>query len=177
MTSKDDEEDLQDEKVDDILIGALNAWLTRRQSLSDLSYQPIKDWQNGHKHVMIDIGKKRSRTRKIADISAWGDRCLNIEDSWTRLFSLRTAENAKKRFLCCRNAPVDYALMCYVVSSAYEQPSLRLFFDRHSKGVTDFEDRATRVLNTWETEFHCSLLQLVRPQDLENQGTGNKKDT
>jgi CorA-like Mg2+ transporter protein len=140
------------------------------------SYQPIEATPVGHKHVMIDTGKKKSRARRIADTSASGDRYLNLKDSWARLSIPRTPENAKKRILCCRNSPVDYFLMCYIVSPANERPSLRLFFGRHSKGATDFEDKVSRVFNTWETEFHCSFLQLERPGHLANRGTGNKQD-
>lgn len=179
ITSGDDKEDVQDRKGGDILTQAFDAWNMRDNLPSSTIYGPIKEGPTGHKVMMIDIGKKRSRARKITDINRWGDRCFNLENVWTRLSTSRTAENAKKRFICCRNCPVDYVMMCCVATPANEHPSLRLFFDRHSKGATDFEDRATRVFNTWETEFHCSFLQLDKPQGKKQNPdkAENKKST
>ncbi|KAH8431613.1 uncharacterized protein LDX57_009270 [Aspergillus melleus] len=155
--NEESEEDSGDD--DDIMVDAAGV----RSISNPGEYQPLDIQPDGHKHLMIDIGKKRPRMRKTSCSDERESRTHTYVKSWEKLLQVRTAHSAKKRFLWCRNPPGEYALMCYLASPENEQPSLRLFFDRHAKCVTDFDDKTSRVYNTWETEFHCTFVRLGKP--------------
>ncbi|GKZ27725.1 hypothetical protein AbraIFM66951_006269 [Aspergillus brasiliensis] len=119
-----------------------------------------------HQHLLLDVGKKRRRGK-----SGYSDRpayeATNVSDMWALLRRYRSAENAKKRLIWFLCPLVDSAMMCYLSSPEAERSNIRSFLDRHSKRTLSLHDKTNRVLNIWETEFHCSFLQL--PSDGENR--------
>ncbi|KAF2675989.1 hypothetical protein K458DRAFT_492750 [Lentithecium fluviatile CBS 122367] len=83
------------------------------------------------------------------------------EELWQWLNKAREAEKAKKRFLWLYDVNPETALACYLASPDGENSAMSEFFDRHARHEQFFSDDTTRVLNTWDTEFHVSFYQLV----------------
>ncbi|KAL6825969.1 hypothetical protein J3E69DRAFT_335469, partial [Trichoderma sp. SZMC 28015] len=78
----------------------------------------------------------------------------------------RTPENAKKRLLHFCRATDKTALLCYI--SAFEQPDISTFFDRHKAFSKFFHEETNAVLNLWVTEFHLSFYQILLPGHSSN---------
>ncbi|OJZ91189.1 hypothetical protein ASPFODRAFT_68090 [Aspergillus luchuensis CBS 106.47] len=117
------------------------------------------DDKEAHQHLLLDVGKKRP-TRK-SGYRGWSANCSrNVTETWDLLCKFRSAENAKKRLIWFLRPLTDSALMCYLSSPEAEQPNIISFLDRHAKRTLSLHDKINRVLNVWETEFHCTFLQL-----------------
>ncbi|PYI01675.1 hypothetical protein BO78DRAFT_433482 [Aspergillus sclerotiicarbonarius CBS 121057] len=129
-------------------------------------YRPLEILPLDCEIVLIDVGEKPSRTKKTPNLENRVKRFNNVMECWNRLNVLRDADMGKKRVLCCQNPTLDHALMCYLATPESEQSSISSFFNRHASCTTFFEDRTSRVRNTWETEFHCSFLVLNKDKPL-----------
>ncbi|KAJ5366304.1 hypothetical protein N7541_000245 [Penicillium brevicompactum] len=112
-------------------------------------------------HLTIEVGRK-SKAKGEREGQVYRD--TDITKSWERLQQLRDERKAKKRLLWFQNAPPVLQNICQHISSDAERPSIQLFFESHKNCAVLVEDKATRAINLWETEFHCSFLQISRDE-------------
>ncbi|CAI7654599.1 unnamed protein product [Penicillium bialowiezense] len=147
-----------------VVASAIEEWSKRE---SGDQYEPLMaEGHNPSQLVLLDVGKKSGS--KIMKQTEHQDRKLlgtmEINKAWDRLKQIRDETTAKKRLLWLERPLTHMSLMCYLPAPQAEQGSISSFFDRHATYLNFFEDKPNRVMNTWETEFHCKFLQIVDPE-------------
>ncbi|PLB36400.1 uncharacterized protein BDW47DRAFT_132853 [Aspergillus candidus] len=160
--SGQDVDEVKRKKTGEFINRAIADWQAKAEEEEKDQYQPSSLEKNeSASFLFLDVPKKKASGRESADNKRHEVRgTFRSEDAWDQLIKKRNEDEAKKRLLWFARAPSDHSIMCYLPSPEAEQIAISLFFDRHTKYLNYFEDKTNRVMNTWETEFHCNFLQL-----------------
>ncbi|KAL4797080.1 hypothetical protein BDV19DRAFT_387615 [Aspergillus venezuelensis] len=129
--------------------------LYRTLNSHSLEQSVIAIERSGSKPGLIDLGRKQPKQTTVYPEE---DRTQSI---WAHLCKPRTIDGAKKRFMWSQTPSHGYTQMCYLSSPPTERSQVALFFDRHARSVTFFEDITRAVQNVWTTEFNCGFFQCV----------------
>ena len=125
------------------------------------------DLRSSYPPAMVDSGVQRRTNPE----DAFPERQLSIRkyyDSasfWAQLLKPRTPDKAKKRLIEISTHDKDSALMCWLSSPQQEKPFLWLFLSRNDALENFFGERADKLANLWETEFHLGFYQLLDSTD------------
>ncbi|KAJ5291326.1 hypothetical protein N7478_000577 [Penicillium angulare] len=125
---------------------------------------------HGCGNLMIDIPRKSNHSSK-----PFFSRPMS--ESWERLKKRRNITNSKKRLLWFAQPDLQVASLAFLASTDKEQIHMRSFLDRHASHSLFLENKAVRIRNVWETEFHCSFMQLVYRKGSKRTQAKNNRQT
>ena len=120
------------------------------------------DWSVEMVPGIADFGVKKLKglTETTANRANEIRRIYSREDLLARLTESRVPEKAKKRIIEISSRDLDCVLICGLTSPFNDRSRYLNFFNRHETCESFFGERADRIGNIWETEFHMSFHQL-----------------